>query len=99
MATRVTEHSARRGSELALERLTELATRGEARYPSGTIFMGSDMPDFELVLLRHIREGRPMVIVFPDGEEVFIEARRPWEWPRSRLLRALRRRLPLRLRV
>jgi hypothetical protein len=73
--------------------LGDLATKRVGAYPAGTAFIESETPGIERVLLRYIREGRPVVIVFPGDEEVFVEARRSWERrPGSKLLRSLRRR-------
>jgi hypothetical protein len=59
-------------SELAAERFrlaTELAVAGKSPYPDGAAFVASDMPDLGAIVARHARERRPVVLVYPDGEE------------------------------
>lgn len=47
------------------------------RYPNGSVFMGADLSDLGEALARNIREGRPVVLVYPDGAERIIEPREP----------------------
>ncbi|MGH2845852.1 MAG: hypothetical protein ACRDL0_07510 [Thermoleophilaceae bacterium] len=59
-------------SELAAERFrlaTELAVAGRSPYPDGAAFVASDMPDLGAIVARHARERRPVVLIYPDGEE------------------------------
>jgi hypothetical protein len=59
-------------SELAAERFrlaTELAVAGKSPYPDGAAFVASDMPDLGAIVARHARERRPVVLIYPDGEE------------------------------
>lgn len=40
------------------------------RYPNGTVFVASDLPDASRTFERAIREKRPIAVVFPDGSDV-----------------------------
>jgi hypothetical protein len=40
------------------------------RYPNGTVFIASDLPDAGRTFERAIREKRPVALVFPDGSDV-----------------------------
>lgn len=73
------------------------ALRGEGRYPSGAVFIDAEASFAQSALLRNIREGRPAVVVYPDGLERIVEASMPGSssWPthwasalRSKLRRA-----------
>lgn len=69
------------GSILASERFDAAIEDGlaerPARYPNGAAFVGADMPGLGDVLARHAREGRPVVLVYPDGEERVLEPHKP----------------------
>ena len=59
-------------TELAAERFklaTELAIDGKSPYPDGAAFVAADIPDLGEIVARHARERRPVVLVYPDGEE------------------------------
>ena len=58
------------------------------RYPSGTSFIAADLPSFDSHFRRAIREDRAVVVVLPDGDELFVEPRTDGL---SRLLRLGRR--------
>jgi|GEM_PF-5487864 hypothetical protein len=60
------------------------------RYPSGTSFIAADLPSFHSHFRRAISEDRPVVVVLPDGDELFIEPRSDGL---SRILRRARRML------
>jgi hypothetical protein len=47
----------------------ESAIGGQLLYPTGTSFVGSDATWLGEVVARCAREGRPVLIVYPDGEE------------------------------
>jgi hypothetical protein len=47
------------------------------RYPNGSTFVGADMPGLGRALARNAREGRTVVLVYPDGAERIIEPREP----------------------
>lgn len=69
------------GCELACERFDAaiedaLADRPE-RYPHGAMFVGADLPGLGKALACDIREGHPIVLVYPDGVERIIESREP----------------------
>jgi hypothetical protein len=62
-------------SELAGQRFDtaiELAIKGRSPYPNGAAFVGTDVPDLGPTLAGYAREHRPVVLVYPDGEERFI---------------------------
>lgn len=81
-----------RATELIFERLRSLPSE-LARYPSGAVFIPTDVPDFKAMFLSRLREGRPIVLVFPEGEERIVP---PTHGPRRGIgarARALRTRL------
>ncbi|MGH2880967.1 MAG: hypothetical protein ACRDK4_15340 [Solirubrobacteraceae bacterium] len=43
------------------------------RYPSGTSFLAADLPSFDAHFRRITSEGRPIVVVLPDGEELLLQ--------------------------
>lgn len=58
--------------ELTAERFrlaTELAVEGRSPYPDGAAFVASDLPSLGEVLAGYAKERRPVVLVYPDGEE------------------------------
>jgi hypothetical protein len=61
-------------SEIALDRLTELALSDEPEYPNDTVLMPSDLPELGERLSRALEREVPLVIVYPDGRERFIAA-------------------------
>lgn len=62
------------------------------RYPSGTSFIAADLPSFDAHFRRVTSEGRPVVVVLPDGDEVMLQPRRGGFPPiAGRALRALTR--------
>ena len=61
-----------------LDRATESALRAidaPDRYPSGTSFIAADLPSFDAHFRRVTAEGRPVVVVLPDGEELLLQPR------------------------
>ena len=52
----------------ALERAVEAEIRGETLYPDHSAFVATDLPASGEIVKRHRNEGRPAVLVFPDGE-------------------------------
>lgn len=80
MAT-VTNKRRTPGSVLASERfdaaIEDAIEERPERYPNGSVFVGADLPDLGSALARDIREGRPVVLVYPDGAERIIEPREP----------------------
>jgi len=69
------------GCELAFERFDAaiedaLEDRPE-RYPNGSVFLGADLAGLGRALAEHAREGRTVVLVYPDGAERIIESREP----------------------
>lgn len=86
MAT-ITDSTRTPGSLLASQRFDAaiedaLADR-TARYPNGAAFIGGDLPNLGTILAEEAREGRAIVLVYPDGEEWVIEPHRPAGAPRD----------------
>lgn len=76
------------GSELASQRMDEAIERaiaGSPIYPNGTVFVGADMAGLGDALARHARERKPVLLVFPDGEERLIGPLRHRRGLRARL--------------
>lgn len=69
------------GSELASKRfdaaIDDAIEERPDRYPNGSAFVGADVPYLGQSLARYVREGRPVVLVYPDGAERIIEPREP----------------------
>jgi hypothetical protein len=61
------------GTEAAIERVKGLAKTDESAYPPGTAFVAADLPDFDKIFLRYAAERRPVVIIFPTGQETYYE--------------------------
>ena len=68
---------------------------GRPTYPSGTTFIDSDQDGVGASIAYHAREHKPIVIVYPDGEECFLT---PSTHPRDSAGWAERLRLRLRRR-
>lgn len=75
------------GSILASERFDAAIEDGlaerPARYPHGATFVGADIPGLGKILARSAREGQPVVLVYPDGEERVLEAHTPESAPKA----------------
>ena len=69
------------GSELASKRfdaaIDDAIEERPERYPNGSTFVGADMPGLGRALAENAREGRTVVLVYPDGAERIIEPREP----------------------
>jgi hypothetical protein len=69
------------GSVLASERfdaaIDDAIEERPDRYPNGAEFVGADLSGLGKVLAANAREGRPVVLVYPDGAERIIESREP----------------------
>jgi hypothetical protein len=80
MAT-VTDKTRTPGSVLASKRFDAAIEDGiaerPARYPNGAAFVGADLPGLGEILARNAREDRPVVLVYPDGEEWIVEPHKP----------------------
>lgn len=63
-------------ADLTFERF-KAALEGNGRYPKGAIFIDAEASFASTVLLRKVREGQPVVLVFPDGLERIVEASTP----------------------
>jgi hypothetical protein len=80
-----------------LDRATESVLRAidaPERYPSGASFIAADLPSFDSHFRRATGEGRPVVVVLPDGEELLLRPRPGLHSLIRRGWRALGRRLP-----
>jgi hypothetical protein len=73
------------GSVLAIERFDAAIDDGLAerppRYPYDSLFVGADVADLGGILADNAREGRAVVLVYPDGEEWVAEPRKPASTP------------------
>lgn len=80
MAT-ITDGTRTPGSVLASQRfdaaIEDALVDRPARYPNGAAFIGGDLPNLGAILAEEAREGRAMVLVYPDGEEWVIEPHKP----------------------
>jgi hypothetical protein len=85
MAT-VTNDTRTPGSVLASQRFDAAIQDGIAkrppRYPNGAAFVGADLPRLGAVLAEKAREGRAVVLVYPDGEEWIVEPHKPASVPK-----------------
>jgi hypothetical protein len=45
----------------------------EARYPNRTLFVGGDNPQYAQMATQGLQEGHPVVIMYPDGQELLIQ--------------------------
>src|SRR5687767_3128984 len=84
-------------TELAFDRLEEAIASdlaGSERYPSGTVFIPTDAGDWRGAFLRNLREGRPIVLILPDGDERFIAPPDFWAAVGSFISRITGRRRP-----
>ncbi len=65
-------------ADLTTQRFTA-ALYGEGSYPQGAVFIDAEASFARDALMRNIREGRPAVVVFPDGLEKVIQPEAPIE--------------------
>lgn len=86
MAT-VTGSTRTPGSLLASRRfdaaVADAIAERPARYPNGAAFVGADLPNLGAILAEKAREGRAVVLVYPDGEEWVIEPHKPESVPKA----------------
>jgi hypothetical protein len=65
------------GSEMASKRfdaaIDDAIEERPDRYPNRSAFVGADIPNLGQSLARYALEGRPVVLVYPDGAERIIE--------------------------
>ena len=98
MATLENEPTA--AGELAAERFrlaTDLALEGKSPYPNEAVFVAADLPELGELVARHARERRPVVLVYPDGDERFLlplPAPSTWRAAIASFFRALKRTSP-----
>lgn len=75
------------GSVLASRRfdvaIEDAIAERPARYPNKACFVGADVPDLGQVLALNAREGRAVVLVYPDGKEWVVESHRPLSAPEA----------------
>jgi hypothetical protein len=45
----------------------------DARYPNHTHFIAADNPQHDQMATEVLREGNPVVLVYPDGRELLIQ--------------------------
>ena len=57
--------------KLATERFTAAALDSDL-YPDGTVFIPADAPDFPAMMAENAAEGRPLAIIYPDGNEILV---------------------------
>ncbi len=59
------------GTDAAFDTLSRIAVdpESEERYPSGTVIIPADAPDFSALISRAVRENKPFTVVFPDGSD------------------------------
>ena len=70
------------GTDRAVERVKSLIQNGgdaEARYPKDTLFLAADHADFARILKRSLLEGSPVVVIYADGRERFVQPKDPSE--------------------
>ncbi|MHB1837869.1 MAG: hypothetical protein ACYCXW_23230, partial [Solirubrobacteraceae bacterium] len=58
-----------------------LAVEGKSPYPNEAAFVASDLPNLGSVLAEYAKEHRPVVLVYPDGEERVLMPQRVAEHP------------------
>jgi hypothetical protein len=66
------DHTRSLAQDLAAERFklaTELAIEGKSPYPNGAAFVAADEPELGVWMADYAREHRPVVLVYPDGDE------------------------------
>jgi hypothetical protein len=47
----------------------DLAVEGKSPYPNEAAFLAADLPNLGSILAEYAKERRPVVLVYPDGEE------------------------------
>lgn len=69
MATRLDDTPESEASSLAFKRFRDALESRAHGYPRGAVFVPSDASYTRKTLLRALREGKPVVLVYPDGQE------------------------------
>lgn len=70
--------------EFAAERFRlaiDLAVEGKSPYPTEAAFVASDLPNLGAILAEYAKAHRPVVLVYPDGEERILMPHRVAELP------------------
>lgn len=78
-----------------LEEAIDATMAGEHLYPDGAAFVPVDIEGVGKVIARHAREGRDMVLVYPDGSDRVLyvkDGRRGRRWAAGVFLDTLRAR-------
>jgi hypothetical protein len=74
MGTQLEAHTD--ADDLTFERF-RAAIAGDRGYPSGAAFIDAEAHFAQAAILRNIREGRPVVVIFPDGQEKVVKPVNP----------------------
>lgn len=66
------------GTDAAFDLLGRIAADPEAdeRYPNKTVIIPADSPDASVLISQALADRRPLVIVYPDGNEIAATPRR-----------------------
>jgi hypothetical protein len=79
MATQLEDTQGGEASTIAVQRFRDAMEGRATGYPQGAIFVASDAPYARKTLVRAMREGQAVVLIFPDGQERVVRG----EIPRS----------------
>jgi len=66
------DRSQSEAAQFAAERFrlaVDLAVEGKSPYPNEAAFLAADLPNLGVILAEYAKERRPVVLVYPDGEE------------------------------
>lgn len=77
MATQLEDTGGSGAATLAVERFRDAMEGRSTGYPQGAIFVASDAPYTRKTLIRAMREGQAVVLVFPDGQERIVRGEIP----------------------
>jgi hypothetical protein len=56
-------------ADLTFERFKKALASDGSGYPKGAVFVDAEAPYVGAALSRNMREGTPVVLIYPDGEE------------------------------
>jgi hypothetical protein len=59
-------------ADLTFERF-KAALEGDGRYPKGAVFVDAEAPFAGSAVVRNMREGQSVVLVYPDGMERIVQ--------------------------
>lgn len=77
MATQLEDTKGGETSSLVAQRFRDAMAGRATGYPQGAIFVASDAPYARKTLVRAMREGQAVVLVFPDGQERVVRGEIP----------------------